>query len=193
MNKIFQKGLTLIELMAVISLIIIVTGIVFANYGIGRDSLALERTSQKLYQDLRFAVGTSMSGMQGIYGIGLHFDTNSSETRYIIFKNSADISAYNTSNGSANIFPLKTTNVVDWVAMESGVKILSLNNTAGTSVDSLDVFFRSPYPTTFLNNTYYQNASDCSPDCVVTIVLSNNDETRTKIITINNAGMINIQ
>jgi len=190
----------MIELMAVITMIIIVTGIVFANYGTGQNSMALERSSQKLYQDLRFAVSNSMSGIEGNYGNGIHFDidTTGSIYKYLIFKNAIS-GEYTFTGNSTNIFPSRGVDVNaanDWVKLEDGVKIISFKNTAGGTTDKvLNVFFRSPYPTTFLNGTYYQNSTDCSPqtDCTISITLSTNDGTRTKTITINNAGMIDLE
>lgn len=190
----------MIELMAVVTMIIIVTGVVFANYGTGQESMALERSSQKLYQDLRFAVSNAMSGIEGNYGNGIHFDitTDESKKKYHIFKNSVNNAhVFNaSSSGSTNIFPSKTNDIADWVKLEDGVKILYLRDAVGTSQTTLDIFFRSPYPTVFLNgnNNYYQNSTDCAPraECTVVIMLSTNDETRTKTITINNAGMINL-
>ncbi|MDD5639578.1 MAG: hypothetical protein PHR47_02110 [Candidatus Pacebacteria bacterium] len=199
MDKFFQKGLTLIELMTVVAMVIIVTGIVFANYGTGQNNMALERSSQKLYQDLRFAVSNSMSGIEGNYGNGIHFDidTTGSIYKYLIFKNPID--EYTFTTNSTNIFPSRGVDVNsdnDWVKLENGVKIVSFKNKDGGTADKvLDVFFRSPYPTTFLNGTYYQNSTDCSPqtNCTVSITLSTNDGTNTKTITINNAGMIDLK
>jgi type II secretory pathway pseudopilin PulG len=200
MKKNFQQGLTLIELMAVVTMIIIVTGVVFTNYGTGRDSMALDRSSQKLYQDIRFALGNSMSGVDGNFGVGVHFDKSSSETKYLIFKNSVNAlgtQVFNTStSGSTNIFPSKGTAVTDWVKLEDGIKIISFKNaTGGTTDTTLDVFFRSPYPTTFLNGAYYQNSTSCSPqsNCTVSIVIGTNDGSRTKTISINNSGMIDLK
>lgn len=191
-----KQGLTLIELMAVVTMIIIVTGVVFATYGVGRDSLALDRSSQKLYQDVRFALANSMSGINDATGAGIHFDKTGSTTKYIIFKNPISSTSQVFDANSVNIFPSKGVSVSDWVKLEDGVKIISFKNVSGGTVDnSLDVYFRSPYPTTFLNGSYYQNKTTCTPqtDCTISIILGTNDGSKTKTITINNSGMIDLK
>jgi len=196
MKNFFEQGLTLIELMAVVSMIVIVTGVVFTTYGLGRDSMALDRSSQKLYQDIRFALGNSMSGVDGATGVGIHFDKSASEVKYIIFKNPTTSTSQTFDANSLNIYPSKGVAITDWIKMEDGVKILSFKNaTGGTSDTNSNVFFRSPYPTTFLNGTYYQNKNTCAPqtECTLSIVLSTNDGSKTKTISINNSGMIDVK
>ncbi|MFA6251909.1 MAG: type II secretion system protein [Candidatus Paceibacterota bacterium] len=190
MKKIFKQGLTLIELMTVVSMIMIVTAIVFTTYGIGRDSMALERSSQKLYQDIRFAINNSMSGLDGYSGAGIHFDKSGSgsTTKYIIFKNPLSPVSQTFDGNSVNIFPSKGVTVSDWLSLEEGVKIASFTNASGgTSDTSLNAYFGSPYPTTYLNGTYYQNRA------TVSIVLSTNDGSKTKTITIYSSGMIDVR
>ncbi|MCK9578478.1 type II secretion system GspH family protein [bacterium] len=196
MKKDFSQGLTLIELMAVVTMIIIVTGVVFATYGIGRDSLALDRSSQKLYQDLRFALANSMSGIDGATGAGIHFDKSGSTTSYLIFKNPTSSTSQTFDTDSLNIYASRGVLISDWIKLEDGVKIISFKNiSGGTSDNSLNVYFRSPYPTTFLNGIYYQNKTNCVPqsDCTVSIVIGTNDGSKTKTITINNSGMIDLK
>jgi len=188
MKKIFKQGLTLIELMTVVAMITIVTGIVFTTYGIGRDSMALERSSQKLYQDIRFAINNSMSGLDGYSGAGIHFDKTSSTAKYLIFKNPVTPASQTFDGNSVNIFPSKGVTVSDWLNLEEGVKIASFTNASGgTSDTSLNAYFGSPYPTTYLNGTYYQNRA------TVSIVLSTNDGSKTKTITIYSSGMIDVR
>ena len=43
MNKAFQKGLTLIEMLIVVSIVVIFSALVFGNYGTGKDGLALQK------------------------------------------------------------------------------------------------------------------------------------------------------
>lgn len=196
MKKILKQGLTLIELMAVVAMIIIVTGIVFATYGVGNSSLALDRASQKLYQDLRFSLVNSMSGIDGATGAGVHFDKTGSTTSYLIFKNPTSSSANNFDANSLNIYPSKGVSALDWIKLEDGIKIISFKNASGGTSDTVaDVFFRTPYPTTYLNGSYYQNKTSCSPqtDCTISIVIGTNDGSKTKTITINNSGMIDLK
>ena len=47
------KGFTLIELLVIVSITVLMTVVVFSNYGKNNEIFALERSSQKLAQDLR--------------------------------------------------------------------------------------------------------------------------------------------
>jgi prepilin-type N-terminal cleavage/methylation domain-containing protein len=192
MKNNFQKGLTLIELMSVVAMVTIVTGIVFANYGIGRDSMALERASQKLYQDFRLVINTAMSGSNEYSGVGIYFDESNS-TQYIIYKDTNDNRIYDSGGGET----LYTINI------ESGVKISDIAKTSGvltyngggnTNIGA--IFFKSPYPTVYLNPSATNSIQGIERYTVeqISIVLSTTDtgNIRTKTITINNSGMVNI-
>lgn len=170
----FQKGLTLIELMAVVTMIVIVTGIVFANYGIGRDSLALERAGQKLYQDFRLAINVSMAGSTQYKGVGIYFKTNTDTDRrqYIMYKNIDDDWNY----------PADSETVIN---IEPGVEIGSI--TSGSPITTAAIYFKSPYPTTYLNSTPTRIPSSISIQLRMI-----NDHNRTRTVTVNNSGMINI-
>lgn len=86
-----KKGFTLIELLVIISITVLMTIALFANYGKGNDSFALERAGQKLSQDLRRTQEMAMSGFEGetsSNGYGIFFDkTAGSEGKYIIYMN----------------------------------------------------------------------------------------------------------
>jgi len=56
-----QKGLTLIELMTTISIILIISFFIFPNYQNMRKELALQRVAHKIAQDLRRTQESAMS------------------------------------------------------------------------------------------------------------------------------------
>lgn len=178
MNQDFQKGLTLIELMAVVTMIVIVTGIVFANYGIGRDSLALERAGQKLYQDFRLAINVAMAGSTDFKGMGIYFNTSTDADRrkYIMYKNmNLDPTIWN-----------RTGNYTDTVInIEPGVEIGSISS--GSPLTAATIYFKSPYPTTYLNSTPTRIPSSIS---IQLRMIS--DHNRTRTVTVNSSGMIDI-
>lgn len=187
MKNTFQKGLTLLELMAVVAMIIIVTGIVFASYGIGKDSMALERAGQKLYQDFRLTINAAMAGSTEYKGVGIYFN-NSTEANskvYIIYKD------LNTSNN--RIYDsgeeLYTINI------EDGVKICDIRNVSDTSVTTSTIFFKSPYPTTFLNPSSGDETQGIyrTPNSIKIELCMIDDENRTKTININSSGRVNIE
>ncbi len=58
------KGFSLVEVMTVIFIILMMTGIVFANYRSGNQQFALELQAYRLAQDLRNAQEMSMSAKE---------------------------------------------------------------------------------------------------------------------------------
>lgn len=187
--KNFQKGLTLIELMAVVTMIMIVTGIVFGSYGIGNQSMALERSANKLYLDMRLALGSSMSGNADYDGVGVYFDKSGANAgQYVIFK---DLNGDNMYGSGEDLYVIK---------IEREVIISDLKDKSGVSVNTMNINFKSPYPNVYLNNVYYQNIdaydaitnpNGCGSPCVVSIVLRSTNG-KTKTVTVNNAGKIEL-
>jgi type II secretory pathway pseudopilin PulG len=175
--------------MAVVAMIVIVTGIVFANYGIGKDSMALERAAQKLYQDFRVAINSSMAGSENNAGVGIYFDRTTSDNskRYIIYQDEGGETAnrVRSSDGSEDLYT---------VSIEDGVKICDIRNTSNTSVTTSTVFFKSPYPTTYLN----PNSSDDTigiartPVSISVVLCMISDNSKTRTVSVNSSGMVNI-
>ncbi len=66
-----EKGFNLIELLVVISIITIITGIILVNYKSGEDFFALKRSANKVAQDIRIAQQMSMSAKQINCGVDL--------------------------------------------------------------------------------------------------------------------------
>jgi len=174
MSKQNNKGFTLIEILVVLAIIIIITGIVIFNVGTERQNSALLRSSQKLSLDLRraqsFALSSKTYKTSGVpCGWGVHFNGLGS-TNYIIFADmaaAADCSNRDfirTGNGSEDF---------ETINFESGININSLSNNLS------DVVFTPPDP--IVNFAPNQTS--------VSIVLINkNGATRT--ININKTGFI---
>lgn len=188
MKNNFERGLTLIELMAVVAMIVIVTGIVFANYGIGKDSMALERASQKLYQDFRTAINSSMAGSSNNLGVGIYFDRTSdaNSKRYIIYQDTtASNNRVRSTDGTEDLYS---------ISIEDGVKICDIRNTSNTSVTTSTVFFKSPYPTTYLNPSSSDDTVGIArtPVSISIVLCMVSDNTRTRTVAVNSSGMVNI-
>ena len=94
-KKTSQKGFTLIELLTSIAVVIILTGIVFANYRSGERQYALQRSAHKLAQDIRriqematstreFNCGGSLIIPPGGYGVFFP-SLSSAKNYYILF------------------------------------------------------------------------------------------------------------
>jgi prepilin-type N-terminal cleavage/methylation domain-containing protein len=188
-SKKLCQGLTLVEMLTVVSILVILSGIMFANYKSGNDALILDRASQKLAQDLRRTMGMSISG-QGLSvnynAYGIYFST-ASNSSYILFKNNANKGAgnftYSTSAPADSIFEI--------INIEKGAKICELKNN-GTVIGSgiISVAAVPPAPTIYMDSAV--NNDD------IYIVIAPENETncsnpvRKKVIKINNAGRIDI-
>jgi len=168
-----QRGFTLIELLVSIFIIVLMAGIILANYRVGGQQFALQRSANKLAQDIRRAQAMAMGAesydcglgwrMKG-YGINLVVNNDYYLIR-VRCENEANPGSYN------------DINIGDPVSLEGGVKILNLTNSP------LNIFFYPPDPIVDLagvNN--------------VEITLSlETDVTKIKTIKINSAGLIEIQ
>ena len=169
-----NKGFTLIEILVVLAIIVIITGIVIFNVGLERQNSALLRSAQKLSLDLRRAQNYSLSSKVfntlGVpCGWGVHFNGVGS-TNYIIFADlatSADCSNRDflrASNGSEDF---------ETVNLESGITISSLSSSL------TDIVFTPPEPTVAF--TPSQTSA--------TITLINRNSV-TRVIIINKTGFI---
>ena len=92
----------MIELLAVILIILIITTLLMSNYRTGRHQLALDRSAHKLAQDIRRVQEMAMSsreyfacgvGFQGSFGIHLRRHNNHNHY-YVLFANCDNDSQY---------------------------------------------------------------------------------------------------
>lgn len=172
-----NKGFTLIELLVIISITVLMSVVLFANYRSGNESFALERSAQKLSQDLRRTQEMAMSGFEGetsSNGYGIYFDkTTGNETKYIIYLNNDGMyyeSGVDTAKETINI--------------ENGVKICNIiHNSANPN--NISISFEPPDPL-----TYIESVSSGDEATVVLCVIKSPTETR--MITVNNSGMIEV-
>jgi type II secretory pathway pseudopilin PulG len=165
------QGFTLVELLVSIFIIILISGIIFANYRVGGQQFALQRSANKLAQDIRRAQAMAMGAAEYAgcpagykYGYGIYL-TTSTNNKYILFADCDNGKDYD-SPGEA---------VGDPIPLEAGVKIKTLSPSS-----PLTITFTPPDPTITI-----------SPSAPATITLGNDSQTKT--ITVNSAGLIEIQ
>jgi len=162
-----QKAFTLIELLVVTGIIILLSALVLPNYRTGESQLALQRSANKLAQDIRRAQEMAMSAkeFEGVVppgGYGINFQTNL--TSYILF---ADLN---------NNKVFDSGEAIETLSLERGVKISNLSPTS-----PLTISFTPPDPTVNINPS----------NSLAIITLSNNGQT--KIIKVNKAGLIYVE
>ncbi len=179
MNNILQKGLTLTEMLVVVSIVILFSAFVFGNYSVGKDGLALERASQKLGQDLRRAqeMGMAASFATGYNGAGIYLNESSSGS-YILYHNS---------NSDGNYYYQAGTDYLkETITIEAGVKICNLqDNGSDIGNNYVSVSFAPPEPITRIENNN-------SGHEVSIILCSIADNTKTRTIKVNNVGRIEV-
>ena len=170
-SRIKKDSFTLIELLVVIAIIVILSTIVLANYRGGEEQYALQRSAHQLAQDIRKAEEMAMASKefngeipQGGYGIYLVENSNS----YILF---ADVDGEKDYDSGEEVgSPLE---------LEKKVKICELSPSS-----SLFITFTPPDPTI--------NISEERSEAKITLCLET-DSSKTKIISVNKAGLIEIK
>lgn len=135
-GRAMNRGFTIIELLVVISIIVILTGVVLVGYRTGERQLALQRAANKLAQDIRRVQEMAMSAKEfgGIVpegGYGIRFKQEESG-HYIIFVDSNNNQDYDPG----------VDGIVEDVKLEKGVEISNISNSP------LRITFTPPDPTT---------------------------------------------
>lgn len=187
-SRIFSRqrlltGFTLIEILAVVSVMIILSGIVLVNYKSFGDQFALQRSANQLAQDIRRAQEMAMSAKECTHptacpsggvpsgGYGVYIDKFQNDRYFIYADNNAD-EYY--SSGEA----------IETIYLEKEVIILSLVPPSA----NFSINFKPPDPTIKIKDVAGQDKENIT----ITIALKT-DNTRTKTITVNKAGLVEIK
>lgn len=188
MIKLFWKegGFTLIEILVIAAMIIFLTTVTFFSNQQGREIFLLEREAQKVAQDIRrtqeMAISTvgcegCDSGSFGIPsgGYGVYFDKNSS-LNYIIYADT-----HPPPGGDSKY--VGGDKEIETVYLEEGVSISGIGpgNKTRTSIN-----FEPPDPIINID-------AQGSPDSVEIYISLDSDPSRTRTISVNKAGLIDIK
>ena len=167
------EGFVILELVVVLAIIALISGIIFVSLQTGEQGLALDRAAHKVAQDIRKTVELSLRAKSytcinpgSISGYGMRFDDP--DVSYIRF---ADC------NGNETYQP--SDDKLETIELEDGVRIQSVTSSA------LDIVFVPPNPEVFINGD-----SAANPGQIVLELESDPSVTRT--ITVNNKGMISV-
>jgi prepilin-type N-terminal cleavage/methylation domain-containing protein len=173
-----KNGFTLVELLTVIFIIALISGISYINFGDIRDQLALKRAVYQLAQDLRRAQEMAMSatkleGCQLAKGYGIYIDR---------IANSKNYTLYGDVNGDENYSSGNDCIIKSIVIQEKGVVIKQINNTA--SANTVSINFKPPNPDTKINTL---NTGQNTAEIVLAL------GSKTKIVVVNTIGMIGVK
>lgn len=173
-----KKAFTIIEFLVVMSLIALLSMIVFLGRGEEEERLALQRDAFVLVQNIREVQEMAMGinevscGAGTTYSFGVYFDRVAFSESYLLF---ADCNLDKQKDSSDAI--------LREVALEKGVEVYSL------SPSPLTVVFYPPDPITFVNGS--QDPSEA----VITLALKSNPSqvNNQKKIKINTVGRVEIE
>ena len=185
-----NRAFTLIEMMVVVGIVIVITGLSFAGYKSGQSQYALQISAQELASNLRRAQSMALStvtqnGQAPAGGYGIYFNKATTDNSYILFSDTKDTDF---SNGYAYDVADQPT---DMVELKSGVKINIISITQKGIISpfsSAYIIFTPPDPIITIGHERGNSADQLS----ITINL-NNAPTQTKTITINKFGKIDIK
>lgn len=187
-NETTKGGFTLIELLVVTSVIVILSGIILVNYRTGQRQFALQRSAYKLAQDIRRAQEMAMSAREcspppsscpsgsGVPAGGYGFYIKKTEVNsYKIYADSGD---------SPGAEKYTSGEEIETIYLEKGVYIKDFNPLAA----NFSINFKPPDPTIKIKKAD-ENGSD---EVKITIALEA-DSSKTKTITVNTAGLIEVE
>ncbi|MDP3900900.1 MAG: type II secretion system protein [bacterium] len=168
-----ERGFTLTELLVVIAVMALLTALTVPNLRLGGRQLALDRSAQRLAQDIGQAAELVLraqsfdcGGTNFVSGYGVYFDT-ATPTSYFIFVDCNDNQKYEAGPDQ----------IIDTMNLESRVTISALSISP-----NLSITFVPPKPEVWLNPG---NATE------VQITLGTPDS-GTRIVKVNNRGMIDV-
>jgi len=214
--KPLTSGLTLIELMVVISIFLMITSVAIFNYGSFNSNISLQNLTDDIALSIRkaqsFAIGARGIKIDGKEEVefnksyGVHFSINpipsttsvdSSNQSFLVFSTPTADKKYDSSSnpcGSGGecveFFNITTADYIKEIAVTENSTRESIGENA-----TVDIVFTRPNPRAYfcyrhsLNDTCETNVSS------VDIIISNGnkDKEKFKIISVQNTGQISIQ
>ena len=177
-----NKGFTLVESLVTILIIVVLSIIIIPRYSSIGQQLAFQRSASKLTQGIREVQEMAMSAKEfqgaiplGGYGIYLR-KVPAPQTSYILYADKNNNQKYDPGAGAGEL--------IGEINLEEGIKILNLNG------NHVNVIFTPPDPIVFFTDG---DGTDLGFDQISIVFSLISDESKTKTISVNKAGLINIE
>jgi type II secretory pathway pseudopilin PulG len=202
-----EAGITLIEIVVVLVIIVLFTSIIIVNFPEIQRQLALSKASYQLAQDLRKAedLGLSGSGIQikdaygdqiPVKGFGVYIDPTT--TQYIIYADVADVGGsidqkycdgdicLPCDQADQRFSRLKKDCIIDTIDLTKINPSLQIRNILGNNGLATSINFTPPGPTVNIN------PPAVGSEVMITLGLKN-EPSSTKTVKVNTAGLISVQ
>ncbi len=156
-----KQGYSLVEAIAVIALVAIVSTLVLANYGTSRDQQRMKKTTTDALSALREAQGYALAGSTGTafgngqtFGYGVQF--TSSNPTYLLYADKNNNDRYDNA---------VTDTLIETRTFDQNV-LPSVVGNCSASVTVADIVFRPPHPTTVATKTLPLPVTPCTTMCI---------------------------
>jgi len=165
-------GFTVVEILVVMALIAILSFVFIPSYHVYKEQLAVQRSANKLSQDIRLVMERAMSALEktectssSTYRHGIYLDENEPD-KYILFADCNDNNQYD----SADV-------LIKEEVFETGVEIYDL------TPNFVNIVFEPPDPTIYISGGL---------DTATIILRSKNYHDKQRTVTINKVGLIDV-
>lgn len=192
-----EKGLTIIELIIIITLIAILPAIVISDFGKIKKRFALSRVAYKFAQDVRHAQDMALASKpyidglgqsQPVAGYGIYLSLTSpvlGKKKYITYADRADGFNFDKKYMLSDY----TISTVDFSVDEPGIIIKETTNPFGSE---LSINFTPPKPITTITELPFCQTPPCEGTIDVIFAIES-DITETKTVSINTSGLIEVK
>lgn len=185
-----NKAFTTIELLVVIAIITVLPAIVISNFPQIQKQFAISRAVYKFSQDIRSVQDMALSSLpykdqfgqlKEVSGYGIYVDINIlGNKKYILYADNNDNRASNKEYDELDYIVFE----VDFSLTESEIVIKEINNVYNNSVS---INFDPPNPDTTITEL---NPGENKVDIVFAVA---SDLTRTRTVSVNAAGLIEVK
>lgn len=158
-----KNALTTVELVVTVSILILVSGVIFGNYSGFRENVSIKRTAQEIALAIREAqvyglsVKEYLPGSNTFPGYGVHFALSASDN-FIVFADVSNLNYYDPGSGCGS----GSTECVENYKITTGGKITALCGGIDCSLSDLNVIFLRPNPFVILKTESGTSYSDVS-------------------------------